>query len=385
MRINWGTLVMIKRIATLAAGLLAASALTAQAQQTCGGTYKVRPGDSLSLIADKLYKDVGQWTVIYRSNIDVISKPDSIRVGQVYRLPCIGGLPAGLPDGQPYSGPQQTGDTVVAAVVPGDTAVQSREERQRSAAKRQRDTVRLLASDEFRPFTNRLQLSSGLISDIVNRAFVNADGIGEHQFYWVNDRAVHLDPMVSEGMVDVAFPWTKPDCTATPGLDLCTDYVFSEPMFEMLEVLFTDRQSDVRYTGEQDLADMRVCAPLGYHSAARSGNTGVSYLAKAGARLQQPPSAEDCFERLVSGSADAVVMNEFTGRVVLKDMDLDDRIELQLGRPLAIVGLHAVAHRSNPDAAQIITSFNAGLEKMRQSGEYVGVIDKHMSIIWSGL
>ncbi len=32
---------------------------------TCGGTYTVKRGDSLSLIADALYKNAGMWTVIH--------------------------------------------------------------------------------------------------------------------------------------------------------------------------------------------------------------------------------------------------------------------------------------------------------------------------------
>ena len=245
--------------------------------------------------------------------------------------------------------------------------------------------VRLLAADDFRPFTNRLQMSSGLITDLVNRAFVATDSVGLHKFYWVNDRAVHLDPMLAEGMVDLAFPWKKPDCEGDAATsDLCTDYLYSEPMFEMLVVLFTAKGSGVTYSGDGDLAGLRVCSPLGFNAAGRGG-LGASYLIEAGARLQQPPTSEECFTRLVGGSVDAVAMNEFTGRVVVKDMGLSDAIELQLSRPLAIEGLHVVAHKSNPRGQEMIAAFDEGLGTMRDSGEYLTVIDKHMSSIWAGL
>ena len=360
----------------LAAGMMAASAVQVSAQETCGGVYKVQRGDSLSLIADKLYKDVGQWTAIYRTNMDKISSPDAIRVGQTYRMPCIGGLPVGLEGGTPVA------EIAKVAPEPKLDAAADLAQRKRAADERKQGVdVKLLAGDDFQPFTNRLLMNSGMISDLVNRAFVADDSTGQHKFYWVNDRSVHLDPMLSEGMVDLAFPWKKPDCATQADTPICTDYVYSEPMFEMLVVLFTAKGAGVSYKGEDDLAGLRVCAPQGHEVKGQS----AGYLAKVGARLQQPPKAEDCFVRLMAGSVDAVAINEFTGRIVAKEMGISDAVELQLSRPLAIEGLHAVAHRNNPRAEALIGAFNGGLNEMRETGEYLQVIDKHMSSIWAGL
>ncbi|MBB3985726.1 polar amino acid transport system substrate-binding protein [Sagittula marina] len=367
---------MIKRAIFAAAACFGVGTVGVSAEETCGGLYRVKSGDSLSMIADRLYKDVGQWSAIYRTNLEVIPSPDAIRVGQTYRMPCINGLPTGLEGGTPLAevtAPQRTAPTQVQA------------QRARAEAERRQGVdVRLLAGDDFKPFTNRLQMSSGMITDLVNRAFVANDDTGQHKFYWINDRSVHLDPMLSEGMVDLAFPWRKPDCAAHPDSTLCTDFVYSEPMFEMLVVLFTAKGSGVRYTSEGDLDGLRICSPLGHTTATRQGGS-AGYLAQAGARLQQPASAEDCFMRLVSGQADGVAMNEFTGRVVLKEMGLKDAVELQLSRPLAIESLHAVAHRNNPRAEDLIAAFDDGLATLRDNGAYLKVIDTHMSSIWAGL
>lgn len=374
---------MTTRATAMAAafGIAGAAVLTtttgALAQETCGGLYKVQRGDSLTLIADRLYKDVGHWSTIYRSNLDVIPSPDAIRVGQTYRMPCINGLPLGLPGGTPMAEATAAAPKPVAATPAAPKA-------RPAATKPKGEVVKLLAGDDFKPFTNRMQMSSGMITDLVNRAYGNNDDTGPHRFYWVNDRSVHLDPMLSERMVDVAFPWRKPDCAAAADSALCTDYVYSDPMFEMLVVLFTAKGSGVTYKAESDLDGLRICAPLGHASASRQGQS-AGYLSGVGARLQQPATAEECFMRLVSGQADAVAMNEFTGRVVLRDMRLKDAVELQLSRPLAIETLHAVAHRNNPRADDLIAAFNDGLATMRESGEYLKVIDTHMSSIWAGL
>ncbi|MCT4556333.1 MAG: transporter substrate-binding domain-containing protein [Pelagimonas sp.] len=377
---------MLKRAVSAAAAMVVAGALQASAQETCGGLYTVKSGDSLSLIADKMYKDVGQWSAIYRNNIDKIPSPDSIRVGQTYRLPCIDGLPTGLKGGVALDKVAAVVPQAVAApVAKPASAAQQQQKRQRAAVERKQGVdVRLLAGDDFRPFTNRMQMSSGMITDLVNRAFVADDSTGQHKFYWVNDRSVHLDPMLSEGMVDLAFPWKKPDCEANADAKVCTDYVYSEPMFEMLVVLFTARSRPVTYNSETDLAGLRVCSPLGFDTSGRQGR-GAGYLDQVGARLMKPQTAEECFQRLLDGSADAVAMNEFTGRVVLRDMNLAGEVELMLRRPLAIEGLHVVAHQSNPRADDLIAAFNNGLAEMRESGEYLRLIDTHMSSIWAGL
>jgi nucleoid-associated protein YgaU len=52
-----------------------------------GRTYVVKPGDSLSKIAQQLYGNQSDWRKIYDANRDVIKDPDLIYAGQTLRLP----------------------------------------------------------------------------------------------------------------------------------------------------------------------------------------------------------------------------------------------------------------------------------------------------------
>lgn len=86
----------MKRFLVAAALALAASA-TIAAAQACGGVYTVERGDSLSLIADRQYKNATKWTEVHRNNLSTIGKnPNALRVGMELRLGCINGLPVGL-------------------------------------------------------------------------------------------------------------------------------------------------------------------------------------------------------------------------------------------------------------------------------------------------
>jgi nucleoid-associated protein YgaU len=50
-------------------------------------TYKVRPGDSLSAIANVYYGDMSKWPLIHKDNQAAIPNPNRIEVGQELKIP----------------------------------------------------------------------------------------------------------------------------------------------------------------------------------------------------------------------------------------------------------------------------------------------------------
>jgi LysM repeat protein len=50
-------------------------------------TYTVRPGDTLSAIAQRFYGNPADWTWLYHVNSSVISNPNEIYVGEVLKIP----------------------------------------------------------------------------------------------------------------------------------------------------------------------------------------------------------------------------------------------------------------------------------------------------------
>lgn len=60
-------------------------------------TYTVRPGDSLTKIAQAVLGDAGRWRDIYNLNTDQISNPDVIHAGMVLKLPNGANTPAPAP------------------------------------------------------------------------------------------------------------------------------------------------------------------------------------------------------------------------------------------------------------------------------------------------
>ncbi len=357
---------MKKTILAATMGLIGLSASFAAAE-TCGGTYKVRPGDSLSLIADTQYKNAGMWTTIHSNNLSVIGpKPNALRVGMRLSLACLNGLPAGLEGGTELS----EATPVVAKpveIVSGNAAVRQR--------------INLLTATDYAPFTDKNSHNGGLLYEVVQAAMDRAAPSKGFAIHWVDDWGSHFDPLLSNALLDMGFPWYKPDCASTPDENRCKNFFFSEPMFETLILLFVDKNRGFAFENESDIYGKTLCRPNGYFTHDLNKN-GRNWLTDGKVKLEQPRTVKDCFDMVQSGEVDAVAMNEFTGRTAIKEHDLGDKIRV-LPQPLSIEGLHVIVHKTHPQAQSMLAEINAGLKGIRENGTYQRIIEDHMARIWA--
>jgi len=374
----------MSRLTTFLAGVaFAALGTGVAAQETCGGQYTVQRGDTLSLIADELYKNAGLWSAIYQANIGQIGdSPDRITVGSTYSLPCIDGMPRGLPGGTPVetlaaAAPQPQARP--AAVTPTSGAPAT-------ATAADLTGITLLTADDYAPFTDRGLSGGGLITEIVRASMEAQTGAPvDFGIHWVNDWSAHLDPLLSNAMLDMGFPWLQPDCAGTQAQNYrCVNFHFSDPMFEMLILLFTATDRPLAFRSDADIVGRTLCRPAGYFTHDLDKN-GRNWIAENKITLVQPDGVSDCFDLLVEGEVDAVALNEFTGRAAIKDLGLEGEVEIVQTRPLSIEGLHVLVHKGHPQAEELVTLINAGLAQIKDSGEYQRIIDAHMSVIWADL
>ena len=354
----------------LTAATLGLSALAAHsaAAQTCGGVYTVQSGDSLSLIADQLYKDVGKWSLIHTQNITQIgSSPNAIRVGMKLDIPCIAGLPEGLEGGKEISAAAPVAARPV-EIIQGNAEV--------------RHKINLLTADDFEPFTGKQLHAGGIMTEIVDAAMKAVNPADGYAIHWVDLWTAHEEPLLSNALLDAGFPWYKPDCDSNPEADRCVNFHFSDPMFEVLVLMFTDKDRPLTFSKDEDLFGKTFCRPQGYE-AYLFEQDGRYWLRDGKVKLVQPLTPTECYEMVLAGEADAAVMNEFTGRAHIAELGLTDEFAV-VPEPIAIQALHVIVHKSHPEATEILGLVNDGLRKIHETGAYQSIIEDHMARIWAG-
>jgi polar amino acid transport system substrate-binding protein len=153
-------------------------------------------------------------------------------------------------------------------------------------------------------------------------------------------------------------------------------------MFEMLVLVFTNTARPMRYGSDTDMAGKTLCGPAGW-ATFFFDHKGRNWLRDGVITLQQPTNIDDCFEMLIAGTVDGVVINEFSGRQKIKELGLTGQVDVAAGRPIAIDGLHVVAHKDHPRATALVEVVNAGLSRIKADGTYQATIDAHLTRIWA--
>lgn len=359
-------------LCAVAAGALLAAQFTNQpaAAQTCGTDYTIQEGDSLARIATRVYGKSSQWTVIFYANQDRLGANASLLIpGLAVRIPCLGGVDAALP-------PAATEEAV--AETPPTFAVSA-----------QVKHIEFLTADDYAPFTGRSLPEGGMATDLVNTAMkqLNADAGGAFKFgvSWVNDWSAHLNPLLVTRAFDMGFPWYKPACQNFTELDTdakfrCQKFFFSKPVYEEQVLLFVKQDSPITFETDAEIPGKKLCRPTGYWTFDLD-DQGRNWVKEDKVVLIRPASVEECFRLLLDGSVDAVALNELTGRSALVRLDAIKTIRV-IERPVAILSLHVVVAKTHPNARTLIYYINSGFDKIRASGDYDTIVEKHLTQFW---
>ncbi len=366
--------------AALSAGL--GGQPTIAAAQSCGADYAVKEGESLADIAARVYGNSSQWTLIFYANQDRMGANASLLVpGLSIRIPCVAGqkpaLAAGAP-AQPAPAP---------APAPASTGPSPDNEIELSSIVKR---IEFLTADGYTPFTDRSLPNGGMITQIVSSAMDlikdQSKGSFSYNVSWVNDWAAHLNPLLITRAFDAGFPWLKPDCNHPSDLSQdakyrCQKFLFSDPLYEVFTVLFVKSASPITFAKDDEIIGKTLCQPAGY-STYELDKGGRNWVKDNKVVLLRPQSIQECFRLLDSGSVDAVVTADLTGKSVAAALGLSDKVKA-LQRPLAIGTLHLIVPKTHPHASTVLYYINSAVAKLKESGEYDRIVDSHLSRFWN--
>lgn len=335
-------------MAGLCAAIFMSAGLAGGAAQACTPSYTVQPGDTLFSIAEANLGDMTKWSLVFYNNPDLAGGSIvDVPVGTVLAIPCAPGT-VSAPDPTPLQ--QENAELV------------------------------LVTASNYAPFTDRDWPGQGMATELVNAALENMPAPVTYSITWEDDWSKHLDPMLKTAQVDMGFPWFRPDCISTPDDFRCVNFHYSDPLVDLVILLFVRADSGLTFEDDSALHGKVLCRPARYftHDLERPDR---QWLTRGLVTLEQPPTPDDCFEMLLSGAVDAVAVNEFLGVQKMFQMGLTDQV-VPLPRPLSVEGLHVVISKAHWRGTTHLFRFNAGLAKLRQSEQWGEIVQRHLALFW---
>lgn len=366
----------------LSASFLACAG-AAQAQEDCGRTYVLKAGDTLLSIAQDYYQERSKWSVIYYANEaalggNLVDLPEGVALN----IPCVDGethsaaAPAAASDAS-----NEEGESANAAAAAVEETVELVAD---PTPLLQNDAdIKLLTGSDYAPFTHQDWLGGGMFTELVNASFESAPSPLPFSITWENDWSQHLFPMLDEKKFDMGFPWARPNCEQNPDHDRCANFHFSEPVFEVLELLWVTKDSKAEFFEDSDLEGKTLCRPKGYFTHDLEEN-GRLWITNNFINLVRADTPAACFELLEDGKVDFVTASEFLGPSVLAEMDKAGEFK-SLEKALSSSGLHVIISKRHWRGTTNLYRFNAGLLALKETPRYQEIVDRHWKVFYDSL
>jgi polar amino acid transport system substrate-binding protein len=349
--------------------------------QVCGTDYALKDGETLALVAARVYGNPNQWSIIFYANQDRLGSNASLIVpGLQLRLPCIG---------RPLTQaePQQPPKILPAASAPPEAAATGQPSFIISSMLKR---LQFLTADGFSPFTARSLDGGGMLTQVVSAAMDLIKNEAKERFdyniSWVNDWSAHLNPLLRSRAFDVGFPWSRPDCDGGSKLERnsalrCEQFFFSDPLYEVVTSLFVRSDSSIRGLRNEEIAGKTLCRAAGF-STHELDQGGRNWLKDGRVTLIRAPTIDECFRMLAAGTVDVVVEAELAGRTSLVTLGIAGKVRI-VDHPVALTTFHVLVSKSHPHARTILYYLNSSLGKLRESGEYDRIIEQHLARFWA--
>ena len=347
-------------VAAIAGGAAMVQPQFAHAQSiSCGSTYTVKSGDTLSVIAQRAYGTVSDYRTIFNANRNAIgANPSLIEIGAKLTIPCLDGS-ASTPS---------TADTS-----------KIREEKTAKALPPPEDrVVRILTGTDWAPYLNEDQEQGGMILEVVNVAMKRAKGKPKYKIDFINDWGAHLQPLLSDHAYDLGAAWFRPNCSFIDKLGddskfRCNNLDWSEPVFEEIVGYYT-RADEAAPADHSDLFGRTVCRPAGYAIFMLEEKD----LVEPNIKFLRPGGPEEAFQMLMDGKCDAVLLSVDVSEDAIAKLGAADKF--RLNEPLNYVAaISIVISKTHPRGKEILADFNDGLKKIKEDGTWFSIIQRHLA------
>ncbi len=238
--------------------------------------------------------------------------------------------------------------------------------------------IRVVVGTDWAPFTDESQEQGGMMTEVTNVALSYAEGTPEYKIDFINDWGAHLQPLISDHAYDFSIAWFKPNCAVVERLSddskfRCNNLDWSAPLFEQ-NIGYYTRADHPRLVTYKDLFGLTVCRPSGYATFMMEENN----LVEPNIVFKRPGKTTDCFQGLVDGTYDAVVLASDTAEGAINEIGAKDKVAFH-EHLSQVATMHAVISKTNPRGKEFLAALDSGIRKIKQTGEWFQIVARHMA------
>lgn len=223
--------------------------------------------------------------------------------------------------------------------------------------------IELTTGDGYPPYVDEKLPQGGLATDIVREAY-KAVGIAAtvRHLPWKRGYDATL-----RGEFTATFPYLR-------NAERERDFLISAPLYPVRLMIFYAGPSGFAYTGLDSLKGKTTCIEFG-----GIPQRSVRSLIEAGdVTLVETKDMLSCARMMGAGHVDFFIVNEQVGKTAVADADLPAGTIRMVEQPFALMSQYLLVPRIAPDAAKEVETFNRGLAKLKASGSYDTILDRHL-------
>jgi polar amino acid transport system substrate-binding protein len=144
--------------------------------------------------------------------------------------------------------------------------------------------------------------------------------------------------------------------------------------------LFVRNDSRIKSLRNEEMAGTTLCRPAG-QPVSELDQMGRNWVKDGKVTLMRPPTVDECFRLLDDATVDGVVEAELVGRASLASLGMTEKVRI-IDQPVALTTYHVLVSKSHPHARTILYYMNTSLQKLRDSGEYDRIVERHLARFW---
>lgn len=223
------------------------------------------------------------------------------------------------------------------------------------------EPVRLVTGDSMPPHTGKDLPHYGMLTEIVQRSFELAGR--DTTLGWAPwKRGYELTKL---GEYDATFPYARTR-------EREKEYLYSDLLYGGNRAVYARPGSSIDPSKPATFHGA-YCAPPGYIVYPQV----EAQLAKGTVTLQRPASLAACAKMLALGRVDFFIADATSGDATLKEAGVGGKV-IRLAKPFEHAEFYLIVPRNRGDAQALVEGFNAGLKRLKASGEYARIVARHL-------